>query len=302
MLQNKILNLSEFSTYNFGIIKSYETNFSKFCPSLDEMKDIFFQKVSEIKIKEMLEISHNLKDIYVDSYVKRLIGIREIIHCRDNNLELNIIFVWQKIKESIEKIPENFIISSIGSQGFLSIPLYKNDQDSENFDFIRLHIWDESLDKLMDLKKNEKFSIHTHTFFARSWIITGKIINNRFNYLITNSDPTHSLFTVEYNDSLNKVNKHTSIAVNQNKDVSVKKISEEIHYSNSYYEIEAGKLHQSGHLSCSDASATFFSFTSKEGLGTSIVIGPKNIKSSEVNRKINIDPKALLLKIDNQLK
>lgn len=302
MLQNKTISLSEFNSYNFGIMKSYEISFSSYCPSLDEMKNIFFLIKSEIQIEELLQISNNLKNIYVDSYIKRLIGIREIIHCRDNNQELEIPFVWQKIKESIEIIPIDFTISSIGSQGFLSIPLYKNDKEIENFDFIRLHIWDDTLDELMDRDKNEMFSIHTHTFFARSWIITGKIVNNRFNYFISQSNPTHSLFKVEYNDSLNQVNKHTSVAVNQNKNVSLIKVSDEIHYANSYYEINAGKLHQSGHLDSPNASATFFSFTSKEGLGTSIVVGPKNIQTSEVNRKINIDPKSFLLKIDNQLK
>lgn len=302
MLQNKTLNLSEFNSFNFGIIKSYEVSFSEFCPSLDEMKNIFFVNSSEILIDDLLNISKKFQNIYIDSYIKRLIGIREIIHCRDNKLELNVMFVWEKIKESIETIPENFTISSIGSQGFLSIPLYKNDQDSGSFDFLRLHIWDESLDKFMDIEKNEMFSIHSHTFFARSWIIAGKIINNRFDYLITNSNPTHSLFKVVYNDSLNQVNKHTSVAVNQNKNIAIRKISEEIHYANSSYEIEAGKLHQSGHLGLTDTSATFFSFTSKEGLGTSVVVGPKNITSSEVNRKINIDPKLLLLKIENQLR
>lgn len=302
MQQNKIITISEFTSLHFGLIKSYEINFSTLCPSLDEIKNIFFQNISEIHVDELLQISNNHKNVYLISFIKRLIGIREIIYCRDNSKYLEIPFVWQNIKESIETIPVEFTISSIGSQGFLSIPLYKNDKEIENFDFIRLHIWDDTLDALMDRDKNEMFSIHTHTFFARSWIITGKIVNNRFDYYNSQSNSTHSLFKVEYNDSLNHVNKHTSIAVNQNKDVAIKKVSEEIHYENSYYKIAAGKLHQSGHLDSPNASATFFSFTGKEGLGNSVVVGPKNIQSSEVNRKINIDPKSLLLKIDNQLK
>ncbi len=226
MLQNRTLSLSEFNKHNFGLIKSYEVSFSKFCPSLDEMKNIFFSNSSEIEIESLFDISRKLQNIYIDSYIKRLVGIRELIHCRENKLQLNVVFVWENIKESIEIIPTNFTISSIGSQGFLSIPLYKNDEDIADFDFLRLHIWDESLDKIMDLEKNAAFSIHTHSFFARSWIISGKVINNRFDYKVTNSNPTHSLFKVEYNDSLNQVNKHTSIAVNQNRDVEIRKISD----------------------------------------------------------------------------
>lgn len=298
MLQNRILSEEEFSKYHLGIIKSYEENFNNFCPSITELKNIFFVNSSEIDVAILLEISNN---IYIDSYIKRLIGIREIIYCRDNNLDLDIKIVWKLVKESINLIPSNFTISSIGSQGFLSIPLYKEDRDQKEFDFLRLHIWDESLDKLMDLEKNENFAIHTHTFFARSWIITGKIINNRFDYEITDNNPTHSLFKVKYNDSINNVNKHTSNAINENINISIIKTSEEVHFPKSYYEIKAGKLHKSGHLGKSNCSATFFSFTGKEGLATSIVVGPKEIQSSEVNRKVNIDPKELLLKIDKQL-
>lgn len=302
MYQNKILNIDEFSKYNFGLIKSYEVNFINVCPSLEEMKNIFFANSSDINIETLLKLSKQSNNIYIDSYMNRLIGIREIVYCRDNNHILDIKFVWKLIKQSIDLIPSSFTISSIGSQGFLSIPLYKNDKDINEFDFLRLHIWDKTLDEHMDLEKNENFSIHTHTFFARSWIITGKVINNRFDFEITDENSTHSLFKVQYNDSLNKVNKHTSTAINENINVALIKTSEECHFSKSYYEIKPGKLHKSGHLGNLETSATFFSFTGREGLATSIVVGPKEIQSSEVNRKVDIDPQALLSKIDKQLR
>jgi hypothetical protein len=68
-----------------------------------------------------------------------------------------------------------------------------------------------------------------------------------------------------------------------------------------YYEIKPSKLHKSGHVNSPKCSATFFSFTGKDGLGESFVIGPKSIKESEINRKIMINPNTLLDKIDNQL-
>lgn len=143
-------------------------------------------------------------------------------------------------------------------------------------------------------------SIHT-LFFTKSWIITGQVKNDRYEYETDSEDATHSFFEVQYNKSLNEVNQHTSKAVNKNINAKLFKTSEEIHYSKGYYEIEPSKLHQSGHLNSPNSSATFFSFTGKDGLGESFVIGPKNIIESEINRKMNISPIYLLDKIDAQL-
>lgn len=54
------------------------------------------------------------------------------------------------------------------------------------FEFIRLHIWDKSLEDYIDQNASTNFSIHTHSFHAHSWIVTGKIINDR--YTVTESD------------------------------------------------------------------------------------------------------------------
>ncbi|AEW85061.1 hypothetical protein FCOL_01060 [Flavobacterium columnare ATCC 49512] len=225
----------------------------------------------------------------------------EIIYCRENTKQLDSKEVWKLISKSIRIIPSELTISSIGSQGFLSIPLYKKDLSLETFDFIRLHIWDDSLDEFMDLQKCQDFSIHSHTFFAKSWIIIGKVKNNRFEYETDSEYSTHSFFEVQYNNSLNEVNQHSSKAVNKNINVRLFKTSEEVHFTKGYYEIEPSKLHQSGHLNSPNPSATFFSFTGKEGIGESFVIGPKEIIDSEINRKMNISPISLLDKIDSQL-
>jgi hypothetical protein len=205
------------------------------------------------------------------------------------------------VSKSIRLIPVEYTISSIGSQGFLSIPLFKKDISLTTFDFIRLHIWDDSLDIFMDLEKTKDFSIHSHTFFAKSWIITGKIINDRYEFVTNEDDGEHSFFEVVYNNSLNKVNQHTSKAVNKNVNTKLYLVSQEIHSPMGYYEIKPSKLHKSGHVNSPKCSATFFSFTGKDGLGESFVIGPKSIKESEINRKIMINPNTLLDKIDNQL-
>ena len=301
MNQNKNISDSEFKTYYEPLLKGYAEEFKAVIKPKNVICKLVFTDSKTISIEKLKSIIKKENDIYIESLIYRLIGVREIIYCRENKQNLNIKYVWKLISKSIKIIPNNYTISSIGSQGFLSIPLYKFDEALESFDFLRLHIWDDSLNQYIDLEKCENFSIHTHTFYAESWVITGKIINNRFDYNINSDNSNHSFFKVVYNDSLNEVNQHTSKAVNEKIDIELYQTSEEIHFENGNYKIEAGKLHKSGHTNSPLPSATFFSFTGKNGLDKSIVIGPKHISESIINRKMIIDPTELLKKIDKQL-
>lgn len=301
MNQNNTISKLELAEYYEPLLKGYSETFKDKIKTIDSISKVLFKDLNETSIDDLNDFCRKHNDIYLVSLIYRLIGVREIIHCRENNLELETSSVWKLISNSIRVIPSDFTISSIGSQGFLSIPIYKSDKTLESFDFIRLHIWDESLDKYMDLKKCEDFSIHSHTFFAKSWIVTGKIINNRYEFVLDSENSKHSFFEVVYNDSLNQVNQHSSKAVNKNTNAELFRVSEEVYYSKGYYEVKPSKLHKSGHKNSPLSSATFFSFTGKDGLGKSFVIGPKEITESEINRKMNIDPIYLLDKIDNQL-
>jgi len=301
MKQNQIITKEEFIGYYEPLLKGFSESFKNHILSRDVLLKIFFEKSERQTIIDLQKTIEKQTDNFVKSLMYRLLGTREIISCRDNNLPLDVKAVWRLISESIRIIPSNNTISSIGSQGFLSIPIYKMDKTLETFDFLCLHIWDDSLDEYMDLQKVEDFSIHSHTFFAKSWVITGKIINDRFEYIKDSKNAKHSFFKVIYNNSLNEVNQHTSKAVNKNIDAELIKVSEEVHHEMAVYEIKPSKLHKSGHKNSPKCSATFFSFTGKDGLGESFVIGPKQITESEVNRKMNISPIYLLNKIDNQL-
>jgi len=304
MRQEIEISKTEFNSFYEPIIKSYNKDFIFLFEEHQKLLDLLFGKLAKVTIQDLYNFINSSKNNFLNAYLYRLIGIREIIYCRENKFDLSIKDVWEWIKNSIILIPDQ-IISTIGSQGFLSIPLYKYESgdDKSRFDFIRLHIWDDSLDEYMDLEKNKDFSIHTHTFFAQSWILTGSVINNTFDYEINSENSQYSFFKIQYNDSLNEVNQHTSVAVNEEIDVELQQTSKEIHFAKGYYFVKQGKLHQSGHLSSPEASATFFSFTGKDGLtNSSIVIGPKSIKLSEINRKVNISPIKLLEKIDLQIK
>lgn len=301
MFNNQKIDVSDFCDSFHPIAKSYSTEFLTKIKPLKTIKNLLFGSFREKSTKEIIEFANDNSDSFLKSFIYRLVGVLEIIYCRENKIKLNTNFVWKLISNSIRFIPSEFTISSIGSQGFLSIPLYKKDNSLDTFDFIRLHIWDDSLNELMDLKKCQDFSIHSHTFFAKSWIITGKVKNDRYEYETNVEDTTHSFFEVQYNKSLNEVNQHSSKAVNKNTNARLFKTSEEVHFTNGYYEIEPSKLHQSGHVNSPNSSATFFSFTGKDGLGESFVIGPKEILESDINRKMNIESNYLLEKIDSQL-
>ena len=301
MTHDQKIDISDLCDSYNPIVKSYATEYLSKIESLESIKNLLFNGLSTKSTKELIDFADETIDNYVSSFIYRLVGVKEIIFCRENKKHLNTNEVWKLISKSIRIIPSELTISSIGSQGFLSIPLYKKDLSLETFDFIRLHIWDDSLDKFMDLQKCQDFSIHSHTFFAKSWIITGKVKNDRYEYETDAEYTTHSFFEVQYNKSLNEVNQHSSIAVNKNINARLFKTSEEVHFAKGYYEIEPSKLHQSGHLNSPNSSATFFSFTGKDGLGESFVIGPKEIVESEINRKMNISPIYLLDKIDTQL-
>lgn len=301
MQQNPTITKEDFFLFCKPLLKSYSESFKNEIQSLKDLINFWFSENPSIMVVEILKHLKNQPNPFIKSLLLRLIGTREIIHSRDHNLQLDVKPVWEWISESIRVVPNKYTISSIGSQGFLSIPLYKSEETRETFDFLRLHIWNDSLNEYMDLKKVEEFSIHSHTFFARSWVITGKIINDRFEIIKNSNISQHSVFKVVYNDSLNEVNQHTSKAKNENIGVELIKVNEEVHYARGYYEIKPSQLHKSGHKNSPKCSATFFSFTGKDGLGESCVIGPQKIKESEVNRKMNISPINLLDKIDQQL-
>jgi hypothetical protein len=282
------------------------------------IKDESFEKVyNSIKrcynetVQEKLPKINNDKDglsssaegNFYKSMTLRIEAITELRKVRSEGSRLNIKNVWEKISESIRLLPVEATISSIGSQGFLSIPLFKYDNERQNFEFIRLHIWDNSLDKYINNREAcEKFSIHTHAFHAESWILCGQVINDRFLIEEKAKPSPYSLFSIEYNSTLNKVNQHTSVAKCLKQFVEPIQVSHEVYMQNGYYSIKAGEFHRSGSVEANGISATLFSFTAdKKYNGPSFVIGPNNINSSEINRKELIDPLELISKIDEKL-
>ena len=296
------INKNEFELLLMSINSCYAKDVVGHLPKLEDFPKEIFQK-TEVDLNLLLNIITNYSDFYVKSVTLRIIAIHELRNVRELKAKVDLKRIWKFILESILIIPTSATISSIGSQGFLSIPLFKDDRKKESFDFIRLHIWDNSLNEFINSEKCENFSIHTHTFYAKSWVLCGKVINDRFTINIVEKPTNHSLFTVGYNKSLNEVNQHTSKANNTSTFVNLNQVSHEIYSQGGTYTIDAGDFHKSGSKGRNGLSATLFSFTAKEGLvEQSYVVGPSKLTTSEINRKMLIDPIQLLKKIDKKFK
>lgn len=292
----------EFELFLESIKQCYGKGCYDRLPNVSDFSDIAFDSDNILDLSYLVKFSDTQSDIYFKSVANRIVAVMGIIHSRETKINLDIKYTWNLISQSISIIPIEDTISSIGSQGFLSIPLYKNDKVLDEFDFIRLHIWDNSLLDLIDTNACENFSIHTHKFSTNSWIIFGKIINDRYKISISNLPSEQALFTIGYNKSLNEINQHSSSANNTGININVEQINKEVHLQGQSYYIEAGHYHKSGTLEESGLSATFFSFTAKDGIvNESYVVGPSHIETSVINRNLIIDPSILLKKIDSKI-
>lgn len=298
-INNFYLDKYDFEALLNSINKCYSDVFKDNLPKASDFPKKIFNSSDCINLKSLIEFSETVDNIFTKSVAKRIAGIRYIQFARDNNVKLNLLPAWNLISASILDLPNECTVSSIGSQGFLSIPLFKYDENMELFDFIRFHIWHHDLLDYINQEISERFSIHSHSFLAQSWIINGIIINERYSIKNTNKDSESALFKILYNKTLNKVNQHSSIALNTGQNVSVNKLNKETYKKNETYKINAGDYHKSFSVGKNGLSATFFSFTTQnKKVVQSHVTGPSKMQTSEINRKMHIDPKQFILKIN----
>jgi hypothetical protein len=283
-----------------SVVACYSKDVEKDLPKIQDFDKIIVEDFNGGRYIGLKEASDMATNEYFKSVTKRMLAINTIQEARKENIELDIVHVWALIYDSLKELPSNATVSSIGSQGFLSIPLFKFKNDMSKFDFIRLHIWDNSLQKYFDKKKSDMFSIHTHAFLTQSWILVGKIANERYRVVEGHKKANASLFTIEYNKTIDEINQHTSVARNTGRNVFENQISEEYYLPYSTYKIMQGDFHKSKSYGENGLSASFFSFSSqKEMPKESFVVGPKNIDHSLINRKMFIDPTELLDKLNS---
>lgn len=298
-INNFNLEKYDFETFLNSINKCYSDDFKDSLPKASDFPKKIFNSTNSINLKALIEFSESVDNIYTKSVAKRIAGVRHIQFARDNKVKLDLLPTWNLISASILDLPSECTVSSIGSQGFLSIPLFKYDENMGGFDFLRLHIWHNDLLSYINQEISERFSIHSHSFLAQSWIVNGTIINERYSVEETNKNSENSLFKIDYNKTLNRVNQHTSSAVNTGKNVNIDKLQKEVYLTNESYKINAGDYHKSYSEGKNGLSSTFFSFTTQnKTIVQSNVTGPSKMQRSEINRKMHIDPKQLILEIN----
>lgn len=298
--------------YNSCFIK--KADFESICENL--LTIIIPKKLSNnIKTKTISkEIYGNKEIISVDALfsneptnlitiiAKRIAISYYIINSFENDLEVDMQIIWPHIVKSLKLLNESPLFASVGSQGFISIPIYR--QHTCDVKILRLHIWDNSIDKIIDISKISKFSIHSHLFHATSQILCGEIQNTRITISDTPKETGFSEYEINWINIENNLNDNNlkSELINTNKLVSIENNIKEQYIKNQRYTVDAGDFHVSNYSKDYSVTASIFLFNSKKGrIESSKTIGPKHlIKAPELNYpKMDITP--LFDKIDVQL-
>jgi len=292
-----------FKTYINSLNKCYSKDVQYSLPKPNDFSESFKEAFENKDFEQILEFGQTQSNQYIKSICNRIAGVHLIQKARRNNSGLDVNKAFELIADSITEIPSISTISSVGSQGFLSIPIFKFEEHIENFEFIRFHIWSPKLDKYIDPKTRDVFSIHSHRFHARSWIITGELVNQDYNIDRESDNPNSALFEIKYNATLNEVNQHQSTANNTGKQIEVKETNNLIFSKSNTYEIKQGDFHKSTQKNEQGTTATFFSFyLNNEKLGESEVTGPMDIEESKINRKMYIEPNEFINDIKESIK
>src|SRR5690606_7074070 len=112
MTHNQKIDISDFCDSYNPIVKSYATEYLNKIDSLESIKTLLFNGVSTKLTKELIDFADNSSDNYLSSFIYRLIGVKEIIYCRENKKCINTNEVWKLISKSIRIIPSEYTISS----------------------------------------------------------------------------------------------------------------------------------------------------------------------------------------------
>ena len=229
--------------------------------------------------------------------LKSVIGVK-VFSAQKNESSISSSFIYPLIYDSLIELEEDHIIGRIGSQGFLSIPIIRIDEGKKSFNLLRLHIWDDSLDAEINPITRNYFTIHSHQFYARSWILTGEIFNHLYSVKQINIESNYCFFDIDWKNKKTKVNERVSLAINQKKFADVQLIKSEKYRSGQTYSVKEGDFHASSVNRNFEINSTLFLFSSLYGrVNRSFVLGPSDIDQVETNRSKAITVKPLLEKL-----
>lgn len=257
----------------------------------------------ELTYKELLNNNTEFSPIR-RALLKRVVLVDYALWKFRENETINTNFVWRLIFETLLFFKKDDFIASVGSQGFLSIELYRYESPTNDRKILRLHIWDNSFTKEFEKTHSKKHIIHSHLFNAQSHILSGTIRNKRYNISESKNKTDLSLYKINWKKSSKTDDKYKrrSNLEEFEKNISINEIStEEVHASQNY-SISIDEFHSSESLNSDTPTATIFLFDSSKGKSEfSKVVGPKNDKNPDFSYSdINILP--LLYQIDQQIK
>ncbi len=257
----------------------------------------------DLSLQKLLSSLESDLNKYDKSLLLRIFITANIISASESNTGINIKEIWKKIYESLMIVETDDIIASVGSQGFLAIPLFRIEKESGDFYFLRLHIWSSDIDSLINSENKNNLRIHTHQFFANSWILCGEVFNTRYIVTPSSTETKYTLFDIKYNNSDKNKVKNNSIAINSNAFMNVEPREVETYSSGGKYNIEADHFHMSEVNTKLEITSTVFLF-SHNGKKAEIsrVLGPAGLKVSEINRLENVNFVPFLSKIDQFLR
>lgn len=235
------------------------------------------------------------------SFIKLVVLADYSLKTFKSRRRINIQFVWRLTFDCLTFFKKDKPESGIGSQGFLSIELYRY-ESNENRKILRLHIWDESFSNEFKTSEFGKYKVHSHLFGAQSQVLAGSILNNRYKVLKTEDYSENSLYNIDWiNETDDKGCKKRKSELNIDlKNIKLKRTSSETIKSGQYYSVSINEFHSS--QSITPLSATLFLFNSDEGLNDkSKVVGPKDeLETGFKYEKVNIFP--ILYNIDTEIK
>ena len=214
---------------------------------------------------------------------------------------INTQFAWRLAFDCLTFFKKDDSTAGIGSQGFLSIELYRFESE-RNRKILRLHIWDESFAHNFQNNDFGKYKVHSHLFSAQSHVLAGSILNERYEVLNSDKPSDHSLYRIDWksikdDNGFSKRKSELNVDIS---DVRLRKTSSETISMGQEYSVSINEYHSS--KSITPLTATLFLFNSDEGLNDlSKVVGPKNDPETGFKyEQINIIPS--LYDIDREIK
>ena len=194
------------------------------------------------------------------------------------NKKINTSFVWRILYDSLSVLKKQIEHTTIGSQGFVSIELYRKESVNRNVKILRLHLWDLSFTDKFEKQHQNKYVIHSHLFNAQSHVLSGTILNKRYRIKQSESETNQSLYQINWKEEkVDNQIKRSSYLEESIKNITIDELSSEEVSESQSYSIPIGEFHSSQSITFTKPSATLFLFDSQKGKSQhSKVVAPKN--------------------------